>query len=106
MKTLGLIGGMSWLSTVDYYRIINEQVNQKLGSLHSAKLLLYSLNYEDFKPPVNAAEWDRPSQLLLTIAKNLENAGADGIILCANTPHMAADFMQSQIDVPLIHVAE
>ena len=106
MKTLGLIGGMSWVSTIDYYRIINEQVNQKLGSLHSAKILLYSVNYEESKPPVDPREWDKPSQNLLNISKKLENAGADAILLCANTPHMAADFIQQQIQIPLIHIAE
>jgi aspartate racemase len=106
MKTLGLIGGMSWVSTIDYYRIINEQTNQKLGSLHSAKILLYSVNYEESKPPVDPREWDKPSQNLLNIARKLENAGADAIVLCANTPHMAADFIQQQIKIPLIHIAE
>jgi aspartate racemase len=106
MKTLGLIGGMSWVSTIDYYRIINEQVNQKLGKLHSAKILLYSVNYEESKPPVDPREWDKPSQNLLNIALKLQNAGADAIVLCANTPHMAADFIQQQIQIPLIHIAE
>ena len=106
MKTLGLIGGMSWVSTIDYYRIINEQVNQKLGALHSAKILLYSVNYEESKPPVDPREWDKPSQNLLNIARKLENAGSEAIVLCANTPHMAADFIQRQIQIPLIHIAE
>ena len=106
MKTLGLIGGMSWVSTVEYYRIINEQVNQRLGALNSARLLLYSLNYEESKPPIDPNEWGKPSENLLSIARKLQDAGAEGIILCANTPHMAADFIQGRINIPLIHIAE
>jgi aspartate racemase len=106
MKTLGLIGGTSWVSTVDYYRIINEQINQRLGGLNAARLFLYSLNYEEFKPPVEAKDWDNYSLRLTDIAKKLEHAGAECIILCANTPHMAADFIQQQIKIPLIHIAE
>jgi aspartate racemase len=106
MKTLGLIGGTSWVSTVDYYRILNEQINQRLGGLNAARLFLYSLNYEEFKPPVEAKDWDNYSLRLTDIAKKLEHAGAECIILCANTPHMAADFIQQQIKIPLIHIAE
>lgn len=106
MKTLGLIGGLSWVSTVDYYRIINEQVNKQLGGLNSARLLLYSLNYEESKPPLNPNEWARPSEHFCVIAKKLEVAGADAIILCANTTHMAADYIQGRINIPLIHIAE
>jgi aspartate racemase len=106
MKTLGLIGGTSWVSTVDYYKIINEQINQRLGGLNAARLILYSLNYEEFKPPANPADWGPTSEALAKIAKNLEMSGAECIVLCANTPHMAADFIQKQIGIPLIHIAE
>ena len=84
MKTLGLIGGTSWVSTVDYYRILNEQINQRLGGLNAARLFLYSLNYEEFKPPVEAKDWDNYSFRLTDIAKKLEHAGAECIMLCAN----------------------
>ena len=106
MKTLGLIGGTSWVSTIDYYRIINQQINDRLGGLNAARLLLYSLNYEEFKPPPDPKDWGPTSEGLATIAKKLEVAGAECIILCANTPHMAADTIQENIAIPLIHIAE
>ena len=106
MKTLGLIGGTSWISTVDYYKIINQQINQRLGGLNAARLILYSLNYEEFKPPPDPKDWGPTSQGLSEIAKKLEAAGAECIILCANTPHMAAGVIQEQIKIPLIHIAE
>ncbi len=105
MKTLGLIGGTSWISTIDYYRIINQEVNTRLGGLTSAKLFLYSLNYEEFKPPPDPANWEPVIELLLCASKKLENAGADCIVLCANTPHMFADTIQQNISIPLIHIA-
>ena len=106
MKTLGLIGGTSWLSAADYYKIINTEINKRLGRLNSAKLFMYSMNYEEFKPPVDPDAWDDTSRMLTDIAKRLEHAGADCIVICANTPHMAATFMQKHISIPLIHIAE
>src|SRR5687768_12429805 len=106
MKTLGLIGGTSWVSTVDYYRIINQQINERLGGLNAARLILYSLNYEEFKPPPDPKDWGHTSEGLAIVAKKLETAGAECVILCANTPHMAADFIQEHIGIPLIHIVE
>src|SRR5215203_945758 len=106
MKTLGLIGGTSWVSTVEYYRIINQQINEHLGGLNAARLILYSLNYEEFKPPPDLKDWGSISEDLVKIARNLEGSGAECILLCANTPHMAADAVQEQINIPLIHIAE
>jgi len=106
MKTLGLIGGTSWVSTIDYYKIINQQINQRLGGLNAARLILYSMNYEEFQPPSDPKDWGPTSQGLSGIAKKLEAVGAECIILCANTPHMAADVIQEQIKIPLIHIAE
>ena len=106
MKTLGLIGGTSWVSTIDYYRIINQQINDRLGGLNAARLILYSLNYEEFKPPPDPKDWGPTAEGLATIAKKLEVAGAECIILCANTPHMAADIIQENIAIPLVHIAE
>ena len=106
MKTLGLIGGTSWVSTIDYYRIINQQINDRLGGLNAARLILYSLNYEEFKPPPDPKDWGATSEGLTASAKNLEAVGAECIILCANTPHMAADIIQKNIAIPLIHIAE
>jgi len=106
MKTIGLIGGTSFISTIDYYRNINQQINENLGGLNSAKILLYSLNFEEFKPPLELKDWFQPFTMLPEIAKNLERAGADCIVLCANTPHIAADVIQQHIGIPLIHIAE
>lgn len=106
MKTIGLIGGTSFISTIDYYRNINQQINEQLGGLNSAKILLYSLNFEEFKPPAELKDWSQPYTMLPEIAKNLERAGADCIVLCANTPHIAADVIQTNIGIPLIHIAE
>jgi aspartate racemase len=106
MKTIGLIGGTSWISTIDYYTNINQQINELLGGLNSAKILLYSLNFEEFKPPVELKDWFQPSTMLPDIAKKLERAGADCIVLCANTPHIAAHIIQQNIKIPLIHIAE
>jgi aspartate racemase len=106
MKTLGLIGGTSWVSTVDYYKIINQQINERMGALNAARMFLYSFNYEEFKPPINPAEWGPLADTLSNIANKLVTAGAECIVLCANTPHMAADTVQQRITVPLIHIAD
>jgi aspartate racemase len=106
MKTLGLIGGTTWLSTVEYYRMINQQVNERLGGLHSARLILYSVNFEEFQPPTDPKAWGPITENLTSIAQRLERAGADCLVLCANTPHIAADTIQGKIRIPLIHIAE
>jgi aspartate racemase len=106
MKTLGLIGGTSWISTADYYKIINQKINKELGRLNPAKLFMYSLNYEEFKPPTDPDAWDDVSKMFTDIAKRLEHAGADCIVLCANTLHMAANTIQKNIGIPLIHIAD
>ena len=106
MKTLGLIGGTSWVSTLDYYRIINQQTNERLGGLNSAKIFLYSLNFEEFKPPADPNQWGPIADALSSIAQRLEKAGADCIVICANTPHLVADVIQGNIHIPLIHIAE
>ncbi len=106
MKTLGLIGGTTWVSTVDYYRLINQQVNQKLGGLSSAKILLYSVNFAEFNPPTDPNEWGELKKKFFDISQNLENAGADCIVFCANTPHIIADEIQHLISVPIINIAE
>ncbi len=106
MKTLGLIGGTTWLSTIDYYRIINQKTNELMGGLNFAKILLYSVNFEEFRPPVIPSEWGEISEKFTAIAKNLEKAGADCIVFCANTPHIVADDVQQNIGIPIIHIAE
>jgi aspartate racemase len=106
MKTIGLIGGPSWVSTVDYYRIINELVALRLGGLNSARILMYSMNFAEKKVHLDANNWPRISEEYCKIAKNLENAGADCIVLCANTPHTIADDIKAAIKIPFIHIAE
>jgi len=105
MKTIGLIGGISWLSSAEYYRIINEMVNQQLGGVHSAKIILYSVNYEDIKTLTFANDWQGIATMIGSIAQHLEKAGADCILLGANTMHKVAPEVQAGISIPLIHVA-
>jgi aspartate racemase len=106
MKTLGLIGGTTWHSTVEYYRGINQRIAERRGGLASAKLWLYSVDFSEFQPPVDAAGWDDVAGRLGGIAERLERAGADCIVLCANTPHVVADRVQSRVGVPLLHIAD
>ncbi len=106
MKTIGLIGGTTWVSTVDYYRLINQQVNKKLGGLSSAKILLYSVNFAEFNPPTDPNEWGLLTKKFSDISRNLEKAGADCIAFCANTPHIIADEIQKTISIPIINIAE
>jgi aspartate racemase len=105
VKTLGLIGGTTWISTMDYYRLINQKTNELLGGLNSAQLLLYSVNFEDFLPPVDPADWGQLTGKFTAVAKKLELAGADGILFCANTPHLIAADLEKRLGVPLIHIA-
>jgi aspartate racemase len=106
MKTLGLIGGTTWVSTIDYYRLINKQVNEKLGGNSSARIILYSVNFAEFNPPTDPAKWGELTGKFTAIAQNLEKAGADCIVFCANTPHLIADSVQSIIGIPIINIAE
>jgi aspartate racemase len=106
MKTLGLIGGLSWFSTSVYYRTINQLTNDRLGGSNSAKMLLYSVNFSEFKALQDAGSWDRIENMLSDIAHRLETAGAECIIMCTNTPHMVADGVQKRIHIPLLHIAE
>ncbi len=106
MKTIGLIGGTTWVSTVDYYRLINKQINKKLGGLNSANILLYSVNFAEFNPPIDPNEWGELKKKFSGIAQNLERAGAECIAFCANTPHIIADEIQMMIKIPIINIAE
>ncbi len=106
MKTIGLIGGMSWESTVCYYQIINEKVKELLGGLHSAKILLYSVNFAEIEGYQAKGEWDKSAKVLSDIAVNLENAGADFIVICTNTMHKVAPQISEKINIPIIHIAE
>ncbi|MBK6767261.1 MAG: aspartate/glutamate racemase family protein [bacterium] len=106
MKTLGLIGGTTWHSTVDYYRLINQRVSQRLGGLHSARLILHSMNFHEFFTDNQTNGWESTGRYLSAIAQRLEAAGAEGLILCANTPHMVAPAVRDAIGIPLIHIVE
>lgn len=106
MKTIGLIGGMSWESTVTYYRIINDTVKEALGGLHSAKLLLYSVDFAEIEECQASGNWDRSAEVLSAAAKKLESAGADFILICTNTMHKVVPQIQAQISVPIVHIAD
>lgn len=106
MKTLGLIGGMSWESTVPYYRLINEGIKQRLGGLHSAKLVLYSVDFAEVEALQRAGQWHEAGQLLAHAATALQAAGAQGLVLCTNTMHKVAEAVTAAVDLPLIHIAD
>lgn len=106
MKTIGLIGGMSWESTSLYYQIINEYIQHKKGGLYSAKCILYSVNFEEISSMQKTGQWQKCGEILGNIAKNLETAGADFIIICTNTMHKVVPDMQKYINIPIIHIAE
>jgi len=106
MKTIGLIGGMSWESTVTYYQIINETIREELGGLHSARILMYSVDFAEIERSMSAGDWDRCAAILADAAKRLEAAGADFILICTNTLHKVAPEVSKQLSVPLLHIAE
>jgi aspartate racemase len=106
MKKLGLIGGTSWVSTMDYYKLINEGINAQLGGLNFAECLIYSFNYADIKRNNDANDWDCTFRMIAEASQHLINGGATGIVLCANTMHLIADRVQSVINVPVIHIGE
>ena len=106
MKTVGLIGGMSWESTVTYYQLLNEGVKDALGGLHSAKILLYSVDFFEIEALMSHGDWDKAADMLGSVAARLEQAGADMILICTNTLHKVAPQVQAKIRVPLVHIAE
>ncbi|HEX9657629.1 MAG TPA: aspartate/glutamate racemase family protein [Bacteroidota bacterium] len=106
MKTLGIIGGLSWFSTAVYYRTINQLTNQQLGDSHSARLLLYSVDFNDFNVLQEKNDWDKIERMLTDIALKLQTAGADCIVMATNTPHLVADTVRKKITIPLLHIAE
>lgn len=106
MKTIGLLGGMSWESTVEYYRLINEAVKSRCGGLHSAKCLLYSVDFEEIEYYQRTDNWDKAAQVLAGAAQSLEKGGADFIILCTNTMHKVFSEIQRSIRIPMLHIAD
>jgi aspartate racemase len=105
MKKLGLIGGISWVSTADYYRFINEGVNKELGGVNFAECMIYSFNYNDIKRNNESNDWETTFNMLSKACQSLKNSGAEAIVLCANTMHLIADRIQESVDLPLIHIA-
>ena len=106
MKTIGLLGGMSWESTIPYYRLINEGVKARLGGLHSASLLLHSLDFHEIETCQAAAQWHRAGEILGQAAAGLEQAGAQAIVLCTNTMHKVAGQIEERCQIPFLHIAD
>lgn len=106
MKTLGLIGGMSWESTIPYYREINRTVAGRLGGLHSARLLLYSVDFAEIEALQRAGDWDEAGRVLADAARALRAGGAELIVICANTMHLVADAVEAASGLPLVHIAD
>ncbi|HNM35926.1 MAG TPA: aspartate/glutamate racemase family protein [Anaerolineales bacterium] len=106
MKTIGMIGGMSWESSIEYYRIINETAKEKLGGLHSAKSLMVTVDFAEIEKLQHEDRWDEAGQILARCAQDLERGGADFIVLCTNTMHKLADQMTSNVSIPLLHIAD
>jgi aspartate racemase len=106
MKTIGLIGGMSWESSIEYYRIINETVKEKLGGLHSAKSLMVTVDFAEIEKLQHEDRWDEAAQILVKCAQDLERGGADCIVLCTNTMHKLADQIIASVHIPFLHIAD
>jgi len=106
MKTIGLLGGMSWQSTIEYYRILNEEVASRLGGLHSAKIVMYSVDFDGIPEMQRRGDWMTAGRVLAEAAQGLERAGADMVLICANTMHIVADAVQQAVRIPLVHLAD
>jgi aspartate racemase len=106
MKTIGMIGGMSWESSLEYYRIVNETIKIRLGGFHSAKCILYSVDFEEVERLQHLGDWDELTRLMIDAARRLEGAGADFLIICTNTMHKMADEVQEVIRIPILHIVD
>jgi len=106
MKTIGLLGGMSWESTVPYYRLINQGINNHLGGLHSAKILLHSIDFYEIESCQASGAWDKAGEILADAALGLEKAGADAIMLCTNTMHKIVPYIEARCSLPILHIAD
>jgi len=106
MKTVGLIGGMSWESSIEYYKIINEAVRAKLGGFHSAKSIMYSVDFAEIEPLQHQGKWNEATQILIAAARSVEAGGADFVIFCTNTMHKSADEVQKHLRIPILHIAD
>jgi aspartate racemase len=106
MKTIGLLGGMSWKSTASYYKAINEGIKAKLGGLHSAKICLYSVDFDEIEKLQHQGKWSETADILSSAAKSVEAGGADFLLICTNTMHKVANKIQSNIKIPILHIAD
>ncbi len=106
MKTIGLIGGMSWASSTEYYRIINETVRDRLGGLHSAKSIMVSVDFAEIETLQHEGRWNETAKILTAAAQNVERGGGDFVVICTNTMHKVADDVQAHIQIPLLHIAD
>jgi aspartate racemase len=106
MKIIGMIGGMSWESSIEYYRIINETVRNELGGLHSAKSIMYSVEFAEIEALQHQDRWDDAGQIMISAARSIESAGADFVIICTNTMHKLYDIVQQNIKIPMLHIAD
>lgn len=106
MKTIGLIGGMSWKSSIEYYRLINETVEGRLGGFHSARSIMYSVDFAEVELLQRQGCWEEAAQLMIVAAQNTERAGADFVVFCTNTMHKVADEVQKNINIPILHIAD
>ena len=106
MKTIGMIGGMSWESSLTYYRIVNQKVKERLGGLHSAKCLMYSVDFHEIERHQALGEWAAATQLMIDAARTVEKGGAEFLIICTNTMHKMADAVQGSLQIPLLHIAD
>ena len=106
MKTIGLIGGMSWESSLVYYRFINEAVKQRLGGLHSAKCIMYSVDFAEIEPLQHEGKWAEAAERMIEAARHVEDGGADFLVLCTNTMHQTASDVEGHVNIPLLHIAD
>ncbi|MFX1512369.1 MAG: aspartate/glutamate racemase family protein [Promethearchaeota archaeon] len=106
MKSIGLLGGMSWHSSQEYYQIINEKIKEKLGGLHSAKIVLFSVDFEEVVQLQLQGNWEKMADIMIDAAKRIEKAGADLLLICANTTHKVADEVAEKVTIPLLHIAD
>ena len=106
MKIIGLIGGMSWESSVQYYQIINRTIRERLGGFHSAKCILYSVDFAEIELLQHQEKWEDATQLMIEAARSVERAGAEFLVICTNTMHKMADEVQNQIRIPILHIAD
>jgi aspartate racemase len=106
MKTIGMIGGMSWESSIEYYRLVNEEVKRQLGGLHSAQCLMYSVDFEEIERYQHQGDWERATDVMIAAAQRLERGGVDFVVICTNTMHKMADEVQAAINIPLLHIVD